>query len=232
VSTFFCFRCGRRIENVAPGASVSCPDCHEPLLAPGETTPLPSLKPSFHIGPWLGVLAIITGVVLFYFSPHIAAHQMQRAIERRDAEAVAEFIDFPAVRESFKANLKANMMQQMGDTNRSGFEMLGAAVGAMVADPFIDALMTPENLTLLMRGENAPSQPNAQQHTGPALKRSMRYVSPNSFVVTVQPEDATHDPTALVFRRHGLVSWRLSAIRFDLLMRANSAPVAIRNEGQ
>ena len=59
------------------------------------------------------VVACVAAVGLLYASPHIALYNIGKAIERKDADAVSEYVDFPALRENVKGVLLAKMQSEM-----------------------------------------------------------------------------------------------------------------------
>jgi hypothetical protein len=101
---------------------------------------------------------IRTGLVLFVAwiaflgSPFYALHSLARSVEARDAAAIAERVNFRALRLSLTkqivdaylvANGRAN---EIGANNRS----LASAAGATLADPLVRDLLTPEALIDLL----------------------------------------------------------------------------------
>ena len=48
-----------------------------------------------------------------YFSPYLAYRKLTRAADRGDVEALNELVDFPALRTSFKENLKTAVAREI-----------------------------------------------------------------------------------------------------------------------
>jgi hypothetical protein len=98
-----------------------------------------------------GVVAAAAGV-WFYFTPHLAVQNMKEAADERDANKLSRYIDFPAVRESMKATLNAKLMSEMAKNKKSDspFAGLGAAFAMAMVGPMVDAMVTPEALTMMM----------------------------------------------------------------------------------
>lgn len=166
-----------------------------------------------------GLLLIALGVG-FYYTPHWAVSNMKKAAENRDADTLSEYVDFPYLKESLKANFNAMMATEVSN-NMSGNPLgtFGAALAAAFINPMIDNLVTPESLAMLMKGgkpeiekTNSKSEKN-QSHTDENAETTMSYDNFNSFIVTIKEKDSSDDPVKMIFKRHGIISWKLSALR-------------------
>ena len=168
---------------------------------------------------FVGLVALMAGIGL-YFTPHIAVYNMKKAAENKDAEALSGYVDYPSLRESLKANFNAMMVGEIAKSkNESPFEAFGAALAAALINPMIDALVTPESLAMLMKGENpqmGDTEKNREIHSSSDeadTETSMSYEGLNQFVVTVKQKGSFENPVKLIYKRHGIFSWKLSALR-------------------
>ena len=168
----------------------------------------------------LVVLLFLVGGVGFYFTPHFAVYNMKKAGDTKDAEALSNYVDYSALRESLKANLNAMMAGEIAKNNsESPFEAFGAALAAVLINPMIDALVTPESLAMLMKGEKPETEDTENdRETQPSseatvIETSMFYEGLNRFTVVVKKKGASEDRIKLIFRRHGFISWKLSVLR-------------------
>ena len=162
---------------------------------------------------------VVACIVAFFASPYWAVHKLKKAGESQDAVYITDSVDFPAFRESLKGALQAQMAKEASSQEGDG---LGAAFGAMMIGPMVDAFVTPEALIALMQGKDfkeLQAQSNAQGEVpeptaGKAggVSSVMGYETLNRFVVS-QSNDKRAD--SLVFQRHGLFTWRLSGIRMQ-----------------
>lgn len=177
---------------------------------------MPKLTPQLLAGA--GVLLVLLLAILFYFSPHRAASDMQAAVTRHDIQALSQQIDFPAVRHSLKdhfATLVRTEAARKGAPEalgEFGVTLTGAFIG-----PMIDAMVTPENLALMFRGEKPEfTQPNAPA-SGFVGKRDIvmesGYEDFNHFVVTTHKKGSQDAPISFVLQREGWWSWKLVALR-------------------
>ena len=152
-------------------------------------------------------LIVIASSNLWYFeSPAWTLKGMKDAAQSRDADALNAYIDYPALRQSLKAELMAQMMAE-AQKDKSGFGALGMIVGSAMMGPVIDGLVSPA-------GMRAALLANRQENTGPAasalhvpgqpviVRRSF-----SEFLVTARDKPNS----GLVFKRHGL-SWMLSGV--------------------
>jgi hypothetical protein len=157
--------------------------------------------------------------VWFYMTPYNAYSAMAKAAENRDATTLADYVNFPALRESVKANLNAKFSAEVarqGDGDPAA--ALGAAFASALINPMVEAMITPDSLTAMIRngvppsGEAAGEAASAEART----ETTKGYEGFNRFVVKVRRLDSGREPVVFVFHREGLVSWKLSAMRLPL----------------
>ena len=146
-----------------------------------------------------------------YASPFLALHQMREAARAHDAQALAAFVDFPAVRESLKSGLRAKLVG--GDVTPAN--VMGAEVAGALLGPMVDVLITPESLGRVLQGQ-PPSQAALPVGAAPArVETRMGYESPSQFVFAIKPQGSDDDPVELVLRREGLWGWKLAGLRIS-----------------
>jgi hypothetical protein len=152
-------------------------------------------------------LIVIAASTLWYFeSPLWTLKGMKDAAQSHDAGALNAYIDYPALRESLKAELMARMMAE-ADKDKSGLGALGMAVGSAVMGPMIDGLVSPAGMRaalLANRPEHAPSPASALHVPEKPIIVRRNF---SEFVVTAKDRPNS----GLVFKRHGL-SWMLSGV--------------------
>lgn len=173
------------------------------------------------IGAVAALLATISG--WYYYTPYLAVKNMRVAAERNDSATLSRYINFPSVRDSLKASLNAWMLREVAkEQERNAFAALGAAFAVALVGPMIEAMVTPEALAMMMKGEKPslekikPKATAASATSDPETETWMGYETFDQFIVTTRKKGTTDDPVALVFHREGLVSWKLSAIRLPL----------------
>lgn len=170
----------------------------------------------------------------YYATPYLAFNGMKEAADKGDAQALSAYVDYPALRDNLKASLKGRTGggdRQPGEGNpiaAFGARLLGAAI-----DTVVDAMVTPDALALLLRGEKpaageAPRRPPATQPPPSSPdneeKKAERqtivdkgYTGWNRFTVRAYKKDSPQRQVVLDFERRGLAGWQLVAI--DLTSR-------------
>lgn len=164
-------------------------------------------------------IAFVAFSTWFYFTPHLAVSGMKSAAESKDAVKLSGYVNFPALKESLKASFNAKLASEVAkEKDGSPFAALGTAMAAAFINPMIDALVTPESLAMMMKGDKPQPADKAEQ-TKPSdsdADTSMSYESFDRFVVTVKKRGSTDEPLGLVFNRDGMFSWKLSALRLPM----------------
>jgi hypothetical protein len=163
----------------------------------------------------IAVWVLAAGVGL-YFTPHLALRGIRKAADTRDAAALSEYVDYPAVRDSLKVALHGKIAPVAANDNP--LLAMGLALANAVADPMIDTLVTPESLSRLFEGQSpatlAPPA-TAGVHYDPlaGIETTTGYEDLNTFAVTIKNTSLPTTPVGLVLTRDGLLRWKLSAIR-------------------
>lgn len=172
----------------------------------------------------LGLLALLAGLGL-YATPYLAVHQMREAARERDAQRLASYVDFPALRQSLKLGVQDRLAGR--DRNERGdptpASAMGAAVAAALLGPMVDVLITPEALGRILQGESPLGLPGRREPAPPAvagggeqrprLHTEMGYESLGRFVFSLRREGDDEEPVDLVLHRQGLLQWKLAELR-------------------
>jgi Protein of unknown function (DUF2939) len=161
-------------------------------------------------------VGLAVAAVWIFFTPYLAVRGMKSAAVARDAAKLGDYVNFPALKESLKGSLNAKLASTVSkDVSGNQFGALGAAIASAMLSPMIDALVTPESLALLMKGDKPVAGRGADNsNTNDAdVDVSMSYETVDRFVVTARKKGDSGEPVGLVFLRDGLFSWKLSAIR-------------------
>jgi hypothetical protein len=164
----------------------------------------------------LVILALLFAGVWLYFTPYLALNQLQKAAREGNTQAMNELVDFPALRESVKSNVRGAV--ENGAGRRAGpLGVLGGILAGAVAGPVVDAVLTPQGVSALVSGAR-PGERNPEGESGgrvhaPDVKVKRGYESMDVFVVHFVDKQNGHERMALVLRRQGLIHWRLSGVR-------------------
>lgn len=160
-------------------------------------------------------LALCVAAAWLYFTPYMAVDKLQAAAERGDAEALNEMVDFPALRTSIRTEIQsatARGIQKDGGV----FAAIGAAAAGFVVGPVVDAAVTPEGISLLMKGRSPGEDEDDSSNDGEWRERtkiSRRWEASDRFVVQYSDRESGDERIALLMRRDGL-RWKLAGLRF------------------
>lgn len=177
------------------------------LIADGDI----SLRSRVRLAIVAAAAIVIAAATLWYFeSPAWTLRNMKAAADANDAEALNAYIDYPALRQSFKAEVMARMMTE-AQKDKSGFGALGLAFGSAIVGPMIDGVVSPPAVrAALMAKHNQQTLGRAPGGASP-LKVPDRpvFVRRNFSEFLVTTKGAPN--SGLVFKRHGF-SWQLSGV--------------------
>lgn len=123
------------------------------------------------------IAAAIVVAATSYASPYWALYQMRTAIETRDADKFSRYVDYPALRESLKAQLTLSLQKKLGTPalQNTPFAGIGQAIGVAVINTMIDTMVSPAGVMALMAGEKPAAAPQpAPPHAQPPHPRKTR----------------------------------------------------------
>ncbi len=100
---------------------------------------------------WIG-MALVALAVTSYASPYWTLRQMRNAIVDKDADAFSSHVDFPALRESVRAQVMIAMQARLGvpETKGNALAGLGMLLGMALMNQIIDTIVTPSGVMALM----------------------------------------------------------------------------------
>jgi hypothetical protein len=161
---------------------------------------------------FLVVFLIVACAAWAYVSPRLAAKRFRDAVVAGDANGLTAIVDFPALREHLKADLRAAVTQRTANPNPLR-AALGAELGGVVSDAAIERFVSPQGVIRLARYGSTQSSASSAQVLG------MGYQDLSDFGVTMG-NAARHaqDVVTFVFHRTGL-SWRLARLEIPSLTK-------------
>lgn len=173
-------------------------------------------------------LALVSLVVAYFASPVLALQGLTAAAKAGDRARLERSIDFPAVRESLKAQLKAAMTKSFADDPRlrdNPFAALGQMLLVGVVDKAVDAYATPDaiaNMVVTTRPPSKLSTSSGPAPTEPPKPRAKSeteihyaYQDLNHFRATYRDlKDRDSGAFGLVLERRGIFTWKL--VRIEL----------------
>jgi hypothetical protein len=175
------------------------------------------------------VTAIVLVLLIFtlaglYSLPYVTLYEIKEAVEHNNTTKLRTYIDFEAVRQDLKEQIKAFLATKMETIRKSSqfLELLGADVAGRLADimvdKIIDTVVTPEGLDELMRGKIIAGQITSEDKPPEGAQPPEVYLHYESWSKFVAEIKNNNDPTKkikLILTRRGL-EWKLTAIILPL----------------
>jgi hypothetical protein len=183
----------------------------------------------------LAVLVLAAALTAYFASPIFAFRSLAEAAETGDEAKLERMVDFPAVREDLKIQLKDRLigaLQQDQALASGPFGQLGALLGPSIVDQVVDVAVTPQGVAAMVRSGRAPLSdmvptppPAAVAEPVPApapapdtaddgRETSFAYQGVNRFRATTTTPEAPDAPLGWVLERRGLIAWKL--VRIEL----------------
>ena len=167
------------------------------------------------IGALIAIVVIICGYL--YATPYLALNNIKKAAQAGDSDTVSKYIDYPSVRQSFKDQMNAKMAKELMNQDNDGFAALGAMLASTMVDKMIDGIVTPEGMTLMLKGKDLRGTQQDSQDTQTAETQEQTkpeyeagYTSMNDFEVVIKDQDQSKEVKVLMVR-DGL-SWKIHKI--------------------
>jgi Protein of unknown function (DUF2939) len=192
-----------------------------------------SLRKRFKSAIVVAILLLLITAVWIYTAPRRTLGAIRDAAKAGDSERLSELVDFPAVRESLKEQLRASFAEEMAKTtsenSKDPFAAAGAALGMMLGtnliETFVDAAISPSGIAKLASG-GRPVLPNTkkdldtedEEGKGKKISTEMGYETFSLYAVKFNEPGKLKEGITLSLRRSGL-SWRLVSVRFAGLSR-------------
>lgn len=147
----------------------------------------------------------------YFASPSLAMKSLKEAAIEGDREELKDRVDFPAVRESLKAQVRAHLVAEMQKDKDNPFAALGMAMAGAIVDPMIDGIVSPSGIKAMVQQGRIQTDPNDAKAATPTEKNVVEWSVDrrgfDKFVAKPKAADGQREPT-LVFERDGL-GWRL-----------------------
>lgn len=168
-------------------------------------------------------IAVAGGVVVVAFvasvaaSPYIALHGMKSAVQEKDADALSDYVDFPALRENVKGQLLAHMSKEMDapEMKSNPFAAMGQALGVAMVGTMVDKLVSPAGVVAMMRGNAARASGKTIDEYDHTTEKAPDYVLSYKGWSRVSVHlQGNQQAGVMTLKRDGLWGWKMTA--FDL----------------
>ncbi|ENZ83817.1 MULTISPECIES: DUF2939 domain-containing protein [Caulobacter] len=176
-------------------------------------------------------LAFLLLVAAYFASPFLALRNLTSAARAGDRDRLEQAVDFPAVRESLKSQLKAAMLQSFSKDESlrdNPFAAFGQMLVVGLVDKAVDAYATPDAIATMVATSRAPkpnkAEPPDQSDTTPpptateskaksTIETHAAYTDLDHFRVTYHDrKDPDAAEIGLVLERRGVFAWKLTRI--------------------
>ena len=171
-----------------------------------------------------GAVALLLATVVG--SPYWTVSQIKSAAQHNDSKALAEYIDFPSVKDSLKSQINGMLVKEVAKKGQSdGPRSARCGNGnRLLVGPMIDAFVTPETLTLMMQGKSVKlGETPAQQQTDTTgteddstTNVEMGYDSYSRFNIQVSDKAEPNKKVSFTLKREGLWSWKVATLTMPM----------------
>ena len=150
----------------------------------------------------------------YAFSPVLTVRAMQAALVTGDAPALAQRVDFPALRASLKTELRARLAAEAAASPPMSLKAVGLALAVDFVEPMVDATVTPEALGIALSGWSSAREiaPSAGVSALALLATPAFTIERDGFDrFSLRPDEGGAASARLLFRRDGL-GWMLAGV--------------------
>ena len=167
---------------------------------------------------WSGAILLLALLVFVAAGPWLAMNGIRNVVASGDYGQLWRFVDFDQLRESVRPQLQERIARGViGRMGQGGASEAVGGVTALIAEPAIDAMVSPVGVATLLHGSALAKRASGQRDEDgqvrlqdPLRNAKVRYESPSLFTATVPSESGK--PVVFEFRRSGL-GWKLAGIR-------------------
>jgi hypothetical protein len=157
----------------------------------------------------IGVAALAAAGVLcsaYVVYPFWTLEQIGGALEAKDSDAAAPFIDWTKVRDGLRADVGMLMMQAgPGKAESPGMQAISRAIGTVVTDRMVDTLVSPAGLQRVLKASS-----ELHKHVEPKLVWA-RFSTPTILRFQVKPVPEAELVLTGTLELQG-VTWRVTRI--------------------
>jgi hypothetical protein len=185
-------------------------------------------KPTAIIALSVLLLLLVGAGVYSYFSPQFTLKGIRDAAKARDADRLRDLIDFEAVRDGLKEDLKTLVSASADqDLKDNPFSVFGFALAGTMIDPIVNALVNPSIIARIVsqgdielkpvpnktRGRSVESEPRGIEPAAHPVIIEKGYDGISRYRVTIRSAEAEpEDALCLILRRESLFTWKLCRI--------------------
>jgi len=180
------------------------------------------------------ITILLLGAWLFA-SPYITLKRFGSALERGDASEISKYVDYQALREDLKKDLKVLLAKEVAkEVNTEEVGLFALAFGSLLIDLFVETAVSQEGLAYIMEKGRMPTEEVVMQNleakeekpkgmevateyrdtdAKEELETSASYKGINTFVYQIR-DKSSKEGIDLIFERRGLADWKLVGMDF------------------
>jgi len=169
----------------------------------------------------IALLLLITMIVSGYVlaGPYMAVNRLEKALQNRDSAMLAQYVDFPVLRENLKEQINESLLKELKEMEDDDpFAAFGIAFLSLVIDGLVDMLLTPTGIGSLALGI-LPDLVKGEVEEVPLEQAKFfanaRYTIDGFSQVSLWMENGSGDVFRFIFSRYGL-TWKLSNVIIPL----------------
>lgn len=171
----------------------------------------------FGIGKLIGTIFTIGAVAggLYFGSAWVASANTLQALQNADEAALAQHVDFDAVRENLKKDMVRAAENRAALDGMNALVALGAGGAGGVLDAMLEQALTPETVAKVLenqRPKDAKTHSFWELIAGSALRG--RFEGQDRFNMRLDGARG-EEPTYLIFERRNLIGWQVIEVQGD-----------------
>jgi len=157
----------------------------------------------------LALAVVIAAAGWWYASPWWTLQAMRDAARERNAAKLSPYVDYPALREDLKGDLRRFALGEVGKSQSGDLGGLGAALAAAVISPLVDAAVSPAGVEAMFAEQTSKAAAARQQPL--TVKAPDKPVIEREGLNDFRARGPDPSKGALLFHRFGL-GWKLVGI--------------------
>jgi hypothetical protein len=168
------------------------------------------------IGALLGAIVVLV-LAAYFLSPYYAVQRLRSAAFSGDVDRIEATVDFPAVRESVKAQLSAHMMskmQSMPEMKGNPFAGMAIMMIPALTNSVVNTYITADGIAGMVKRGRAEGAKMPASKGPPDITYSYAYRGIDRFSVTATEKKSAKPGVAFALERRGLFSWKM--VRVEL----------------
>jgi hypothetical protein len=158
-------------------------------------------------------LALASAGAVYFGSAYWSAASLERAAKAGDVDKIENMADMSSIKDGLKIQISAAIAKKSasdGSNSSNAITGLASLFVSAVTDKMIDTFINPEGLAAIVNGDRLGHIGEKIKYGSALTETSSDFIDMDHFRVKVSRNSAT--PTALIFERRGMITWKLIRI--------------------